>query len=142
MARSVAGAIDAFGNKEADKIVLWILIGDGNPEKQNIRHYIFNPEFKFVGVKTGPSSCFGTRTTINFADEFISNGHVPLEEEYKPPTAGECGAETIHMRDNIGSVKYVLPVGLSNGTVTWDLTQNNYVYSYYPFFKVEDLSVR
>lgn len=62
--------IVGFGTNDAREIVFRFLVGDGNPDRTH-RRYIFNPEFKCVGVSIAPhSSQFKHMACVNFANMF------------------------------------------------------------------------
>lgn len=48
-----------------------------------------------------------------------------------------CGTELIKSKSDGSESKFILPVGLNDGKVTFDLSKENDDFGYKPFFEVE-----
>jgi uncharacterized protein YkwD len=68
-----AGENIAYGNRDAQGIVVALIVDDGVPRRKH-RANIFSPKYAVAGIASGPHARFGSMCVMDFAGSFAERG--------------------------------------------------------------------
>jgi uncharacterized protein YkwD len=96
-----------FDDQKAEDIVVGMLVDDGNRTRGHRRN-ILNPQFKWVGVATGPHSKFKFVTVVTFAVEYVEAGNISPGKrslapagQGRPPSNSSNQAKATYVRKTL-----------------------------------------